>query len=46
MTIELIVMRSCVEAQALEGARMNQGMLFWFEDHRSELEAAVSGRFR
>jgi Ser/Thr protein kinase RdoA (MazF antagonist) len=46
MTIELIVMRSCVEAQALEGARMNQGMLFWFEDHRSELEAAVAGRFR
>jgi Ser/Thr protein kinase RdoA (MazF antagonist) len=46
MTIELIVMRSCVEAQALEGALMNQGMLFWFEEHRSEIEAAVAGRIR
>jgi Ser/Thr protein kinase RdoA (MazF antagonist) len=46
MTIELIVMRSCVAAQALEGARLNQGMLFWFEDHRSAIEAAVTGRIR
>ena len=46
MTIELIVMRSCAEAQALEGALMNQGMLFWFEDHRSAIEAAMAGRIR
>jgi Ser/Thr protein kinase RdoA (MazF antagonist) len=46
MTIELIVMRSCIEAQALEGALMNQGMLFWFEDRRSAIEAAVAGRIR
>jgi Ser/Thr protein kinase RdoA (MazF antagonist) len=46
MTIELLVMRSCVAAQALDGALMNQGMLFWFEDHRSQIEAAMAGRIR
>jgi Ser/Thr protein kinase RdoA (MazF antagonist) len=46
MTIELIVMRSCLEVQALDAALMNQGMLFWFEDHRGEIDAAVAGRIR
>jgi hypothetical protein len=32
--------------RALEGGLMNQGMLFWFQDHRSESDAAVAGRIR
>lgn len=43
ITIELICMRSCLESQALDAARLNEGMLFWFEDHRSEIEAAIAG---
>lgn len=43
MTIELIFMKGCLERQDLDAARMNQGMLFWFDGHRSEIEAAVAG---
>lgn len=43
ITIELIFMKSCLERQALDAAIMNQGMLFWFEDHRGEIESAVGG---
>lgn len=43
VTIELIFMKSCLERQTLDAALMNQGMLFWFEDHRGEIEAAVAG---
>lgn len=42
ITIELIFMKSCLEGQALEAARLNQEMLFWFEEHRGEIEAAVA----
>lgn len=42
MTIELICMRGCLEKQDLDAARMNQGMLFWIDDHRSQLEAAIA----
>jgi len=43
MTIELICMKSCLDRGALDAAHMNQGMLFWFEDQRSEIELAVAG---
>jgi Ser/Thr protein kinase RdoA (MazF antagonist) len=43
MTIELIFMRGCLEGQNLDAALMNQSMLFWFEDHRREIEAATAG---
>ncbi len=43
ITIELICMKSYLETQALDAARLNEGMLFWFEDHRSEIEAAIAG---
>jgi len=43
ITIELIFMNSCLDGQALDAALMNQGMLFWFADHRAEIEAAISG---
>jgi Ser/Thr protein kinase RdoA (MazF antagonist) len=42
ITIELIFMKSCLERQVLDAAFMNEGMLFWFEDHRSEIEAAIA----
>jgi Ser/Thr protein kinase RdoA (MazF antagonist) len=42
ITIELIFMNSCLHRQDLDAALMNQGMLFWFEDHRSEIEAAIA----
>ena len=44
ITIQLIFLKGCLESQALDAALMNQGMLFWYEDHRSEIEAAVSAR--
>lgn len=44
ITIELMFMKSCLESQALDAAFMNQGMLFWFEDHRSEIESAIASR--
>jgi len=40
---ELIFLRGCLENRAIEAALMNQDMLFWFEDHRREIEAAVVG---
>lgn len=42
MTIELTVMKSCLDGQAREAALMNQDILFWFEDHRSQIEAAIA----
>jgi Ser/Thr protein kinase RdoA (MazF antagonist) len=42
MLIELIFMRGCLDNRALDAALMNQDMLFWFEEHRSEIEAAVA----
>ncbi|HEY2780436.1 MAG TPA: phosphotransferase [Steroidobacteraceae bacterium] len=42
MSIELIFMSSCLGRQARDAALMNQGVLFWFEDHRSEIEEATS----
>jgi len=42
ITIELIFMNGCLGGQAVDAALMNQGMLFWFEDHRSEIEAAIA----
>jgi Ser/Thr protein kinase RdoA (MazF antagonist) len=42
ITIELIFMTSCLDGQLLDAALMNQGMLFWFEDHRGEIEAATA----
>jgi Ser/Thr protein kinase RdoA (MazF antagonist) len=44
ITIELIFMKSCLDGQAFDAARLNQDMLFWFEDHRSEIEAAIANR--
>jgi Ser/Thr protein kinase RdoA (MazF antagonist) len=43
ITMELIFMNDCLERQAIDAALMNQGMLFWFVDHRDELEAAMAG---
>jgi Ser/Thr protein kinase RdoA (MazF antagonist) len=42
ITIELIVMNGCMDRQAVDAALMNQGMLFWFADHRVEIEAAIA----
>lgn len=42
MTIELIFLKSCLERQDLDAARLNQDMLFWFEDHQSEIEGAIA----
>lgn len=44
ITIQLIFLKGCLESQALDAALMNQDMLFWYEDHRSEIEAAVGSR--
>jgi hypothetical protein len=30
-----------MEIHAVDAALMNQDMLFWFADHRGEIEAAV-----
>ncbi|MBS0416175.1 MAG: phosphotransferase [Proteobacteria bacterium] len=45
ITIELIFMTSCLDSQVLDAALMNEGMLFWFEDHRGEIEAAIAGGY-
>lgn len=42
ITIELIFMSDCLDRQAIDAALMNQDMLFWFEEHRSEIEAAIA----
>jgi hypothetical protein len=42
ITIELIVMNFCMDRQAVDTALINQGMLFWFSDHRVEIEAAIA----
>ena len=42
ITIELIFMKSCLDSQSVDAAILNQGMLFWFADHRSEIELAVT----
>jgi len=42
ITIELIFMNDCLNRQAVDAALMNQGMLFWFADHRGEIEAAIA----
>ena len=42
ITIELIVMNDCMDRQAVDAALMNQGMLFWFADHRVGIEAAIA----
>lgn len=42
ITIQLIFMNGCLDGQAVDAALMNQGMLFWFADHRSEIEAAIA----
>jgi Ser/Thr protein kinase RdoA (MazF antagonist) len=42
ITIELMVMNDCMDRQAVDAALMNQGMLFWFADHRVEIEAAIA----
>jgi Ser/Thr protein kinase RdoA (MazF antagonist) len=42
ITIELIFMNGCMDRQAVDAALMNQGMLFWFADHRGEIEAAIA----
>lgn len=43
LTIQLLFMNGCIDNQAMDAALMNQGMLFWFADHRSEIEMAVAG---
>ena len=42
MTIQLIFLEGCLESRSHDAALMNQGMLFWYEDHRNEIEAAVT----
>jgi Ser/Thr protein kinase RdoA (MazF antagonist) len=42
ITIQLIFMNGCMDGQAVDTAIMNQSMLFWFADHRIEIEAAVA----
>jgi Ser/Thr protein kinase RdoA (MazF antagonist) len=42
ITIQLIFMNGCMDAQAGDAALMNQSMLFWFADHRIEIEAAIA----
>lgn len=42
VTIELIFMNDCLDRRMLHAAILNQKMLFWFEDHRSEIESAVA----
>lgn len=44
ITIQLIFLRGCLESRALDTALMNQDMLFWYVDHRAEIEAAVAAR--
>lgn len=41
ITIELIFMSHCLDGENLSAALMNQAMLFWFEEHRGEIEAAM-----
>jgi Ser/Thr protein kinase RdoA (MazF antagonist) len=41
ITIELIFMSHCLDGENIQAALMNQDMLFWFEEHRGEIEAAV-----
>lgn len=42
ITIQLIFMNGCMEREAVDTALMNQNMLFWFADHRMEIEAAIA----
>jgi Ser/Thr protein kinase RdoA (MazF antagonist) len=42
ITIELIFMNSCMDRQDVDAGLMNQGMLFWFADHRVEIEVAIA----
>jgi Ser/Thr protein kinase RdoA (MazF antagonist) len=42
ITIQLIFMNGCMNTQAVDTALMNQSMLFWFADHRFEIEAAIT----
>ena len=42
ITIQLIFMKGCMDTEAIDAALMNQGMLFWFVDHRIEIEAAIA----
>lgn len=43
ITIQLMFMNSCMDGQVVDTALMNQSMLFWFVDHRIEIEAAIAG---
>jgi hypothetical protein len=43
ITIQLIVMNSCLDRQAVDAALLNHGMLFWFADHRGDIAAAIAG---
>jgi Ser/Thr protein kinase RdoA (MazF antagonist) len=43
ISIELIFMNACLHGQAVEAALMNEDMLYWFEDNRSGIEAAIAG---
>lgn len=42
ITIELMFMNGCMDTQAVDAALMNQSMLFWFADHRIEIEASIA----
>lgn len=42
ITIQLIFLNGCMDGQAVDAALMNQSMLFWFADHRIEIEAAIA----
>lgn len=42
ITIQLIFMNGCMDTEAIDAALMNEGMLFWFVDHRLEIEAAIA----
>ena len=44
ITVQLIFLRGCLASGALDTALMNQDMLFWYEDHRAEIEPAVAAR--
>jgi Ser/Thr protein kinase RdoA (MazF antagonist) len=42
LTIELIFMSSCLEGENIDAALLNQDILFWFEEHRREIEAELA----
>jgi Ser/Thr protein kinase RdoA (MazF antagonist) len=41
ITIELMFMNYCLDGESIDAALMNQDMLFWFDEHRGDIEAAI-----